>query len=149
MYLSPPTAVDGELARRACTTAIVQLTGGRGSTLPTTNRDAGVMIHPQVSDILLWKANPDPLPDILNLRFFRNEIDRIPSTLATVTKANLMDLVVRISYQAQVEDFMRARTELSGIEQEIHTRIIMLKPRLRRQFWEQHGEYVNGALGFF
>lgn len=35
------------------------------------------------------------------------------------------------------------------MEQEIHTRIVMLKPRLRRQVWEQHGECVNEALEFF
>lgn len=42
---------DGHLARRACTAAIMQLTGGRGSTLLTTNHNAGAMTHPQVSHI--------------------------------------------------------------------------------------------------
>lgn len=147
---------DGQLARRACTAAINQVFGGRGSTLPTINRDAGVITHPQVSHMYSFEKRTliqceiaSILRDIWNLRFFRNEIDRIPSTLATVTEADLMDLEVRIAYQAHVEDFVRARTELLGMEQQIRRRIVMLKPRLRRELWEQHGERVNEELGFF
>ncbi|KAJ5336564.1 uncharacterized protein N7506_004586 [Penicillium brevicompactum] len=131
---------DGQLARRACTAAIMQLTGGRGSTLLTTNHIAGAMTHPQFAIILqeIWK-----------LRYCKHAIERIPRTLDTITEEDMEDLEIRRSYEGHLEDLARAYVELPGLEYAITNRIVMLSSRARREFMRLHGEDVNEALGFY
>ncbi|CAI7671664.1 unnamed protein product [Penicillium bialowiezense] len=73
---------------------------------------------------------------------------RIPCALGSVTVTDMRDLEIRRSYRGQVEDFARACAELSGLEDEIRTRIVMLRPHVRRQFMRLYGEQVDEAIGF-
>lgn len=88
------------------------------------------------------------LRQIYKLRYLRNEISRIPCALGSVTVTDMRDLEIRRSYRGQVEDFARACAELSGLEDEIRTRIVMLRPHVRRQFMRLYGEQVDEAIGF-
>jgi hypothetical protein len=60
----------------------------------------------------------------------------------------MRDLEIRRYYRGQVEDFARACAELSGLEDEIRTRIAMLRPHMRRQFLQLYSEQVDEAIGF-
>ncbi|KAJ5357579.1 hypothetical protein N7541_004737 [Penicillium brevicompactum] len=147
---------DGQLARRACTAAIMQLTGGRGSTLFTTNHNAGAMTHPQVSHMyslqkqtLIHYQFTIILQEIWKLRYCKHAIERIPRTLDTITEEDMEDLEIRRSYEGHLEDLARAYVELPGLEYAITNRIVMLSSRARREFMRLHGEEVNEALGFY